>query len=313
MRKTLVSALNMSGEVPTGRTQRRPPYHGTATLSYSAGGLPSGLSINSSTGQITGTIAATADGGSPYPVTVTVTDGTNTTSESFTWTVGPRVYMGPLANQSNGVGDTVSLQIPASDATSATLSYSATGMPSGLTINSSTGIISGTIAVGADTGSPYAVTVTANDGTVSVSQSFTWTVTHVTLTNPGPQQSRDSQAISLQIQAKDADGDSLTYTATGLPSGLSISSSTGLISGTIASNADASSPYVVSVRASDANHSTTQTFLWTVSQVSLTATSAQTNTEGDTVSLQLQGATSTGSRSTSTAGPICRGCCAGMV
>ena len=39
------------------------------------------------------------------------------------------------------------------------ISYSATGLPSGLTINSSTGVISGTIAVGADTGSPHAVTV----------------------------------------------------------------------------------------------------------------------------------------------------------
>ena len=47
--------------------------------------------------------------------------------------------------------------------------------------------------------------------------------------------------------------------------------------------------------ASDGTNTTTQTFLWTVSQVSLTAPSAQTNTEGDTVSLQLQGLASTGS------------------
>jgi hypothetical protein len=289
----LANQNNLDGD--TASLSMTSHYHGTGTLSYSAGGLPSGLSINSSTGLISGAIAATADGSSPYSVTVTDSDSTNSTSQSFTWTVGPRIYMNSINSQSNGVGDAVSLQVPATDANNATLSYSASGLPSGLTINSSTGVVSGTIAVGADSGSPYTVTVTANDGTVSVSQSFTWTVTHVSLTNPGPQQSRDSQAVSLQIQGRDADGDSLTWTATGLPSGLSIGGSNGLIAGTLASNADASSPYVVSVTARDASHTVTQTFLWTVSQVSLTAPSAQTNSEGDTVSLQLQGATSTGS------------------
>ena len=98
----------------------------------------------------------------------------------------------------------------------------------------------------------------------------------------------DGAAVSLQLQGGDADGETVTYTASGLPTGLSISSS-GLISGTIATNADGSSPYSVTISASDGTNTTTQTFLWTVSQLPLTAPSAQTNTEGDTVSLQLQG------------------------
>ena len=54
----------------------------------------------------------------------------------------------------------------------------------------------------------------------------------VTVTNPGPQSSTVGTAVSLQIQATDsASGQTLTYSATGLPAGLSISSS-GLISGT---------------------------------------------------------------------------------
>jgi alpha-galactosidase len=55
----------------------------------------------------------------------------------------------------------------------------------------------------------------------------------VTVTNPGNQSGTVGTAVSgLQIQASDsAAGQSLTYTATGLPSGLSISSS-GLITGT---------------------------------------------------------------------------------
>ncbi|HEX6522801.1 MAG TPA: arabinofuranosidase catalytic domain-containing protein [Streptosporangiaceae bacterium] len=55
----------------------------------------------------------------------------------------------------------------------------------------------------------------------------------VTVTNPGAHTGTVGTATSLQISASDsAAGQTLTYSATGLPSGLSISSSTGLISGT---------------------------------------------------------------------------------
>jgi hypothetical protein len=55
----------------------------------------------------------------------------------------------------------------------------------------------------------------------------------VTVTNPGSQTSTVGTAASLQISATDsASGQTLTYSATGLPAGLSISSSSGLISGT---------------------------------------------------------------------------------
>jgi cyanophycinase-like exopeptidase len=277
-------------------------YHGTGTLSYTATGLPTGLSISSTTGQITGTISATADTNSPYSVAVTATDGTNTSSQSFNWTVNAVVSVASLGDQSNAVGDAVSLQVTAGDALNGTLTYSATGLPSGLTISSTTGLISGTIAVGADSGSPYTVTVTATDSAgLSATQSFNWTVAHLSLVNPGSLQSLDGATVSLQLQGGDADGQTVSYTATGLPTGLSISS-TGLVSGTIASNADINSPYNVAVTASDGTNTTTQTFLWTVGQVVLTAPSDLTNTEGDTVSLQLQGATSNGSLTYSASG-----------
>ncbi|MFD8088486.1 Ig domain-containing protein, partial [Kitasatospora sp. NPDC059722] len=55
----------------------------------------------------------------------------------------------------------------------------------------------------------------------------------VTVTNPGGQTGTVGTAGSLQISASDsASGQTLTYAATGLPAGLSINSSTGLISGT---------------------------------------------------------------------------------
>ena len=49
-------------------------------------------------------------------------------------------------------------------------------VPTGLTIDATTGLISGPISLGAASGSPYATQVTASDGTFSDTQMFTWTV-----------------------------------------------------------------------------------------------------------------------------------------
>jgi hypothetical protein len=72
------------------------------------------------------------------------------------------------------VGTATSLQISASDSASGqTLTYSASGLPSGLAINSATGLISGTPT----TAGTANVTVTATDTTgASGSASFTWTI-----------------------------------------------------------------------------------------------------------------------------------------
>jgi hypothetical protein len=76
-------------------------------------------------------------------------------------------------SQSTTTGGSVSLQIHATDSAGAALTYSASGLPTGLSINASTGVISGT----ASTAGTYQVTVTAKDGTgASGSASFTWTV-----------------------------------------------------------------------------------------------------------------------------------------
>jgi hypothetical protein len=77
-------------------------------------------------------------------------------------------------NQTGTVGTAVSLQIHATDSASGqTLTYSATGLPAGLSINSSSGLISGTPTTAATS----SVTVTAKDTTgASGSASFTWTI-----------------------------------------------------------------------------------------------------------------------------------------
>jgi hypothetical protein len=64
-------------------------YTGGGTVTFSATGLPGGLSINAGTGLISGTPASGADAGSPYSVAVTATDGTYSDTKTYSLTVSP--------------------------------------------------------------------------------------------------------------------------------------------------------------------------------------------------------------------------------
>src|SRR6202044_1778237 len=115
----------------------------SGTLTYSAVGLPPGISIDSSTGLISGTVGAGAAESGPFTPVVIVTNGTLANSQSFNWNVNPLVNITSIADQSSVEGDTVSLHVTASES-GATFTYSATGLPAGVTIGSSTGLITGT-------------------------------------------------------------------------------------------------------------------------------------------------------------------------
>ncbi|MFH9659452.1 M4 family metallopeptidase [Streptomyces sp. NPDC017248] len=83
----------------------------------------------------------------------------------------------------------------------------------------------------------------------------------VTVTNPGSQSATVGTAVSLQIQASSTNSGALTYSATGLPTGLSVNGSTGLISGT----PTAAGTYNTTVTVKDSTGATgTATFAWTV-------------------------------------------------
>lgn len=262
------------------------------TLSYSATDLPDGLEINSQTGLISGTVVEVGF----YNVTIFVDDGmSGTTSITFNWTVEdlpntPPVIVKPR-NQFSTVGETVSLQIEASDADDDELAYSATGLPAGLTINEDSGLISGTLT----TVQTRTVTVSVDDQNGDMdSTSFRWTVnespnTPPELTQPANQTNIIGDAVSLQIEATDVDGQALTYEASGLPDGLSINGDTGLISGVLTAVQSKSVTIVVD----DSNGGTASaTFSWTVNDVPnsapvVTNPGAQMGEKGDAVSLTI--------------------------
>jgi len=206
------------------------------TLSYSAAGLPTGLTINAGTGAISGTPMAAGS----FSVAVTVQDGRGGTAiANFVWTIQAPANLPPVVvtpvTQTSVQGAALTLSISATDPDGDTLAYSAVGLPTGLTINATTGVISGTPTTVASN----IVVVTVQDGKGgSATASFMWVIQAAPPSNQAPvvgtpaaQTSTQTQLVTLTISASDADGDTLSFSAVGLPAGLSINAVTGTISG----------------------------------------------------------------------------------
>ena len=146
---------------------------GVTPYSFSASGLPGGLSINSSTGAIAGTLAQSATG--KATVKITVTDATQPTAQwasaTLSLTVNPAALTITTTSLPSGmVGASYSSAIVASGGTTP-YKFSATGLPGGLSIDGSTGAIAGTPAQSATGTSTAKFTVT--DATQPAAQSAT--------------------------------------------------------------------------------------------------------------------------------------------
>ncbi|WP_343737954.1 retention module-containing protein, partial [Achromobacter sp.] len=235
--------------------------------------IPGGISVLGSTG---GTFVVQPDGsyvftpGSQYDylasgetatstISYTITDPSGATSTATVVVTITGTNDGPvssaLTNQS-GVDAQTDVRYDVSDRfsdtdTSDTLTFSATGLPPGLTIDPNTGIITGTIDHSASQGGNngvYTVVVTATDPSgASTSQEFQWDVT-----NPAPTAVADSgttdEDTSLTVNAQngvlandtDPDGDTLTVSQVNGNAANVGTAVTGSDGGTFTLNADGS-------------------------------------------------------------------------
>ena len=251
------------------------------------------MAYSASTGQVSGTVASNAVV-KDYTATITANDGVNPdVTATFTVTVTAASVSTPansppsIANpgsKSYAQGEAITaFAITVTDADAGdTVTVAVSGLPDGLAYSASTGQVSGTVDSNAVV-KDYTATITANDGVNdAVTATFTVTVALAAITqtlnrevvlnsapvitNPGNKFYTQGEAITaFAITVTDADaGDTVTVSVSGLPSGLAYSASTGQVSGTVDSSADAKD-YTVTITADDGvNDAVTETFTVTV-------------------------------------------------
>ena len=205
-------------------------------LSYSATDLPSGATLSSSTGVFSWTPDYSQSGS--YAVTFSVNDGTGaggTDSETIAITVN-NVNRAPvlavIGNKSVDENAVLAFTLNASDEDSDTLSYSAVDLPLGAVFNNTTGAFSWT-PDNSQVGN-HSATFYVNDGNVSDgsdSETIIITVNNINrapvLEAIGNKSVDENINLAFTLSAADLDGDTLTYFATGLPSGATLNSSSG--------------------------------------------------------------------------------------
>jgi len=259
--------------------------------------------------------AGNGDRGDVVSIEVTPNDGIadgTTAAASATVANADPVFGQDLGDRSDLEGTPVSFSAGASDADLEPLVYEATGLPPGITIDASSGAISGTIAADAAGASPYDVAITVRDGAaVDATDTFTWTVTHANraplvdsaaIDQAAP---RTNDTLTVTVQAHDPDGDPLDYGYQWTKNGTAIVGATSpSLDLSTAGNGDKGDQIAVTVSASDGQ--TTSTPLTTTpvtvantppsatvaldnsspqTNAVLTATATKSDADGDPVSL----------------------------
>jgi alpha-amylase len=236
---------------------------GTGSKSFTcAPDLPAGLNINSNTGEISGTPTA-ASVADDYTITVT-----NDSPKSASFTINIAVVSQPPSGLSYG---TVNFERGFARSFDATVTgsncyFSITpALASGLSIDAVTGTISGTSNTASDTAHTVKAENEAGSTTASVQVKVTFTAAK-SLSYPAVAFTKDV-AGSLQVGSLDGSAP-ITFSATGLPAGMSIDADTGAITGT-PTTAQAETAATVTAKNSDngVDSTTTAQVMITVNEI----------------------------------------------
>jgi hypothetical protein len=245
------SSLTQSGTVGSAFN-----YQITASsspISYGAIGLPAGLGINTSTGAITGTptVAGTSN------VTISATNSAGTGSATLVITVSnpPLPVISSSLAQSGTVGIAFSYQITASGSPT---SFGATGLPGGLGINTSTGAITGTPTSAGTSNVTISATNVTGTGSATLVVTVNSSASAPVIGSSLAQSGTVGTAFNYQITASSSP---TSFGATGLPSGLSVNTTTGAITGA----PTAAGTSNVSISATNGSGTGTATLVITVS------------------------------------------------
>ena len=197
--------------------------------------LPTGLTLHSATGILDGTPTQSGT----FPITVTVTDSNGCTGTGAVYTLVIACNAITVTNPGVNVGTagTPFSQTFTQSGGNGTIVWSETGaLPSGISLNTSTGDLFGTTS---QVGS-FPITVTATDANGCQGTGTTYTLAincqTVTVTNPGQTSVQAGVALDVAFTAGGILG-TATWSETGdaLPSGISLDSATGHLHGTTSS------------------------------------------------------------------------------
>jgi GH25 family lysozyme M1 (1,4-beta-N-acetylmuramidase) len=176
------------------------------------------------------------------------------------WLSSTALELAAPGNQSDQIGGSVSRQVNALDGGGA-ITFNATGLPTGVQIDPSTGALTGTVPA---TAAPFPASVTASaTGDPSVTQTFTWNVhAKPSFGTLASQNGTVGSPVRYQLPASDGlSGCTLRFSATGLPPGLGVNSC-GLITGWPQTGGH----YTVSAQVTDTSGTTlaVASFAWTI-------------------------------------------------